>query len=395
LRFQPENIEPATRAGLYIHVPFCVRKCPYCSFYSVADLTGVSAFVEALLMEIRLVAVTRLRFDTLYLGGGTPSLLPPQQIESVIRCAREHFCFAEAVETTIEVNPGTLSPDTVENWLAVGINRVNVGVQSFSDRNLQFLERIHSVRDASRTIEQLRKAGIDNLGIDLIYGLPGQSLENWRSDVERAVAYAPEHVSCYMLSYDAGSSFYRRYKEGNLRSPDPDRVRRLFEHTVEALTEARYDHYEISNFARKKRFRSKHNQKYWRHLPYLGLGPSAHSFIRPWRWWNRSTLADYLRSLTAGTDPVEGSEELSSSQLMLESLFLGLRTSAGIDTKRFAQLYQVDLEARLGDLLRTLRSQGLIRNGTGEIALTRKGQIFCDTVTSMFADKLDSEDGST
>jgi len=387
--FQPENRTPLPPAGLYIHVPFCIKKCPYCNFYSVEDVSRITAFVEALHKEIRLSSPQPHTFDTLYIGGGTPSLLTGQQIRGLIECAQETFDFAEAVETTIEVNPGTVSAECIDGILKAGVNRVNVGVQSFDDDNLGVLERIHSAREACKTLETLRHRGVTNLGMDLIYGLPGQSAQDWHLDLARALDFGPEHLSCYMLSYEPNTPFSRRCRKGRLTPLDPDTVGHLFEETIYLLTDRGYHHYEVSNFSRGKRYRSKHNQKYWFHRPYVGFGPSAHSFIEPRRWWNHSTLDTYLASLEMNRLPTGGWEDLDVGQLMLETIFLGLRTSAGIDTSVFENRYNLNFETYFGELLDQLRSQGLLDRRQGRTALTRKGLLVCDTVAALFADKLD------
>ena len=388
-RFQPENRPRLSAAGLYIHVPFCIKKCPYCNFYSVEDVSRVTDFLEALHKEIRLSSPPLYTFDTLYIGGGTPSLLTAQQIQRLIECAQESFDFAEAVETTIEVNPGTVSAEFIDGILKAGVNRVNVGVQSFDVDNLGFLERIHSAQEACETLETLRHRGVTNLGIDLMYGLPDQSAQDWRLDLNRAVDFGPEHLSCYMLTYEPNTPFFRRCRNGQLTAPDQHAVGHLFEETIQLLTDQGYQHYEVSNFAREKRFHSKHNQKYWFHQPYVGLGPSAHSFIEPRRWWNHSTLETYLASLQMNRLPTGGREDLDVGQLMLETIFLGLRTSAGIDTAVFENRYGINFDNYFGDLLDQLLSRDLLDRRQGRMTLTRKGLMVCDTVAALFADKLD------
>jgi oxygen-independent coproporphyrinogen-3 oxidase len=386
---QPENGNRRRPAGLYLHVPFCVSKCPYCAFYSSTDLSRTGLYVEALQREIRLVEREGLEFDTIYFGGGTPSVLSPRQMEAILKAARMAFSFIADVEITVEMNPGTFSFESIDALLEAGVNRVNLGIQSFDDNNLYFLGRIHSAKEAHRAIEILRDKGIQNLGIDLIYGLPGQSSNSWERDINRALAYHPEHLSCYMLSYEQDTPFHHRHAEGLLRAPDPATVRGLFEKTTDRLTGYGYEHYEISNFARKSRFRSKHNQKYWHHDTYIGLGPSAHSFVHPRRWWNGARLEDYLKSLAEERLPVAGTEMLDERQLMLETILLGLRTSTGINIRSFEQLYGICLGDPLNALLERLQSENFLRITPDHIALTTKGMVYCDTVTSMFAHELE------
>jgi oxygen-independent coproporphyrinogen-3 oxidase len=234
---QPENKDETACAGLYIHVPFCLRKCPYC-FYSVTDLHEMEAFVDGLTKEIDLVEAYGLKFDTIYIGGGTPSLLKPSQVLKILESVRSRFVFSQNAEVTIEVNPGTISLESLKDLLNHGVNRVNMGVH-------------------------------------LIYGLPGQSSSNWLKDLREVISYEPEHISCYMLTYEKRTPFHEWRKAGRLHPLNQDRVRGLFKDTVSFLSTNGYDQYEISNFARGQALHSRHNEKYWCHAPYVGLGPSA------------------------------------------------------------------------------------------------------------------------
>lgn len=383
---QLENRDERAHAGLYIHVPFCVRKCPYCDFYSVTELQKLDAFLAALMQEMALVTRPGVAFDTIYMGGGTPSLLDPPQVLGVLECAHRRFGFIRDVEVTIEVNPDTLSLDALRAFFGHGVNRVNMGVQSFDDHRLRFLGRLHSARKARRAIRLARKAGVENLGLDLMYGLPNQSRADWLSDLREATSYEPEHLSCYMLTYEAATSLDRWRKAGRFRPLSEDTVRDLFEVTVDFLSERGYEQYEISNFARGKALRSRHNQKYWSHGPYVGLGPSAHSFLAPMRWWNQRSLSDYLQALRAGVLPVQGREALNAGQLMLESVFLGLRTADGIDMLGFKRRYDVDFQDRFGAVLERLEAQDLLSISSDRCALTMEGMVVADTISGMFAE---------
>ncbi|MBW2601278.1 MAG: radical SAM family heme chaperone HemW [Deltaproteobacteria bacterium] len=386
MRMQPENQGNNTVAGLYIHVPFCIQKCPYCDFYSVTDLSKVKAFVQALQREISLTKTYGLQFDTIYLGGGTPSVLNRGQIEEILKSVYSRFSFSQDIEITIEVNPGTLFLNSLEAFIRHGINRINIGIQSFYNQNLRFLQRIHSAQQACEAIEMTRKAGVENLGLDLIYGLPNQSRKYWLKDLKKAISYEPEHISCYMLTYEQGTLLHEWRQQGRFTPLDEDMVRRLFEDTISFLKEAGYAQYEISNFSRKKAFRSRHNQKYWSHAPYVGLGPSAHSFIRPMRWWNYHNLKDYLQVLESGLLPIGNSEDLTPNQLMLESIFLGLRTSSGIETLRFKKEYGIDFSHHFSPILERLQAQNLLSVSDERCVLTLEGMIFSDTIAKMFAE---------
>ncbi len=385
---QPENRDETACAGLYIHVPFCLRKCPYCDFYSITNLYEIEPFVDGLAEEIRLGDPYGLEFDTIYMGGGTPCLLKPSQAAKILESVRGRFFFSNDVEVTIEVNPGTITLDSLKALFGCGINRVNMGVQSFDDQRLRFLGRLHSAHDAREAIHLVRQAGGANLGIDLIYGLPDQSSSDWLKDLREATSYEPEHISCYMLTYEKRTPIHGWRKAGRFHALSEDRVGGLFKETVSFLTKAGYDQYEISNFARGDNLRSKHNQKYWCHAPYVGLGPSAHSFVEPKRWWNPRSLEDYLQALERGVLPLQGSEELNQGQLMLESVFLGLRTSAGIEMSRFKRQYGVDFLDCFGPVCEGLKAQNFMLVSSDRCVLTIEGMMVADTIAGMFADHI-------
>jgi len=385
---QLENRDETGYAGLYIHVPFCARKCPYCHFYSVSDLHKVEAFLGGVIQEMDLVSPPGALFDTLYMGGGTPSLLKQGQIVDILKGAHGRFDFIQDVEATIEVNPDTVSLDALAAFLSHGINRVNMGIQSFDEKRLRFLGRLHSARKAREAIRLARKAGVENLGLDLMYGLPNQSRKEWLSDLVEATCYEPEHLSCYMLTYEKGTPFDQRLKAGELRPLSADKMRDLFKVTVDFLSDRGYEHYEISNFARGRGLRSRHNQKYWSHSPYTGLGPSAHSFLAPMRWWNHRTLSDYLQALRNGALPVKGREALTQGQLMLESVFLGLRTCDGVDMLAFKRRYHVDFQNHFGPVLERLEGQGLLSVSSNRCTLTMAGMMVADAIAGLFAEHI-------
>jgi len=286
-------------AGIYIHVPFCLRKCRYCDFYSVAQLNQRDAFVKALQREIEL-APDPGPVDSLYFGGGTPSLLDPDQVAAILTAARARFEFLSDVEITLEANPGTVDKATLTDFKTAGVNRLNLGIQSFENRQLAFLGRIHTATEARQSIEAARAAGYSNLGLDLIYGLPGQNPVEMAREVEAAVAPEPEHLSCYLLTYEQGTPLDKDREFGKV-TPLPEKdAADLFLEIRKLLSAHGYRQYEISNFARSEQYFSRHNQKYWNFAPYIGLGPAAHSFIEPVRYWNHRELPDYLSDLEKG-----------------------------------------------------------------------------------------------
>jgi oxygen-independent coproporphyrinogen-3 oxidase len=372
-------------AGLYIHIPFCLQKCPYCDFYSITDRSLVAGYVDALVQEMELQRSCALTFDTLYLGGGTPSCLDARELKRIVVAARRCFDFLSDVEVTLEVNPGTVTPDQLIAYRRIGINRLSIGVQSLHEDNLRFLGRIHCVTDAVRTLLWARMAGFHNIGVDLIYGLPAQSQHLWIVDLERAVDQRPEHLSCYQLTCEAGTPLGREVKAGRIQLPSDEALADLFECTIDFLEQHGYVHYEISNFARAgdPSNRSRHNQKYWAMKPYLGLGPAAHSFMEPLRWWNHRSVARYIEDLRAGHLPAAGRESLTTEQLMMEAVYLGLRTSEGIDLAAFRLKFGVDFIEAHASSIRDLQEEGFLRVGEERCFLTRKGMACHERIAVM------------
>ena len=294
--------------GLYLHIPFCKSKCPYCDFYSLTDLSLMPAWLEALKREVLLYKDTFPCFDTLYLGGGTPSLVDPRQLAILMACLRRQFDFAPDTEFTLEANPDDLTPEKLRVYRDLGINRLSLGVQSFDDQELASLGRRHTARQAERALKWSRAAGFTNLGIDLIYGLPGQTEEAWGRNFKKALRFNPEHLSCYQLTLEEGTPLGARAAQGYIQLPGEATQRRLFLKTSRFLAEHGYLHYEVSNFARGEAHFSRHSRKYWRHTPYLGLGPGAHSYLNGRRWWNDRSLTGYCRALAQGRAPLAGRE---------------------------------------------------------------------------------------
>lgn len=349
-------------AGLYIHVPFCASKCPYCGFYSVTDRALAGRFVEAVAAE---AAMRRERFgpfDTLYVGGGTPSVLDAGAL------ARLRALAGEVAEATVEANPGDLDRARLAEIRAAGFDRLSLGVQSLDDRDLAALGRRHTAAHAARAFEDARAAGFTNVGIDLIRGVPGQSPAAFMAVLDSAVALGPDHVSVYDLTIEDGTPFARRRCDGTLAMPEEDEAADLFLATSARLSAAGYEHYEVSNFARGSAFRALHNARYWSRGPYLGLGPSAHSFDGRRRWWNPRSVTDWLAAIDAGRDPAEGEETLTDEQARIEAIQLGLRTSDGVD----ASLVRDD--RRLAALARA----GLVEVTGGRVRPTTRGMLAAD-----------------
>ena len=367
-------------SGLYIHIPFCRTKCPYCDFYSVTQTEKLPLFMTSIIREMELYRGLYAPFDTIYLGGGTPSLLNSDRIKTILDALRETFSFAPDTEITCEANPGDLTPEAATGLRAAGINRITIGVQSFDDHVLAFLGRRHRASEATSAIKNAREAGFANVGLDLIYGVPGQEIGRWLETLGEALSFAPEHLSCYQLTLEPSTPLGRRVRRGELTFPPDNLLHDFFIHTSETLEGAGYIHYEVSNFARGKDRMSRHNRKYWNHTPYLGLGPSAHSFAKGRRWWNHRSLDRYIDMVNAGLPPIGGTEILSGEQILLEAFYLGMRTREGIDLERFAERYGCDLIAEKGTALRTLQEQGLITIQKGRLRPTRAGLAVSDSL---------------
>jgi oxygen-independent coproporphyrinogen-3 oxidase len=404
-----------TPPGLYLHVPFCHSKCTYCDFYSITDCNLIPDWLAALEKEAALYQDRFGVFDTLYLGGGTPSLLNPGQLASLLESLRRGFSFSPDTEATLEANPDDLTPEKLRLYGDLGINRLSVGVQSFHDRELAFLGRRHSARQALAALDAARAAGFANLSLDLIYGLPGQGLEDWEKTLEPALAFHPEHLSCYQLTYEPGTPLGRKKVQGKVVAATEEEERAFFLFTSRFLEERGYLHYEISNFARlgetgnqpnyqvidneesfnrrpktedRKPYFSQHNRKYWRHLPYLGLGPGAHSFLDGVRWWNVASVRQYCRTLARGEAPLAGREVLSPEQLRLEAFYLGLRTREGVPLKLLQDI--PGWEKTLTDL----QKSGLVEVRQGRAVPTRMGFLLADSLPLYFMDA-DMEENMT
>lgn len=373
-----------------MHIPYCVRKCSYCDFYSRVDHSSVPVFLESLEREIEMVGRIDQTFDTLYIGGGTPSVLGPAAVARIIETIHRHFNICNDVETTLEVNPGTVSRESLTGYRRAGINRLNIGVQSFHDDNLKFLGRIHSAGDAISSTEWARQAGFGNIGLDLIYGLPGQDRKAWLGDLDRALEADVEHISCYILTIEPETLLGRGVKAGRIEMPADGAVRELFDTTIEFLASNGFQHYEISNFARQAESGSgvrcsRHNQKYWSFEPYIGLGPSAHSFFSPERRWNHRSIEKYVQQIKAGQLPIAGKETLTREQMIMEAIYLGLRTNRGIDLDGFEKMFEISFLKTFEVTIAALAKDRLLKVTDSHCVLSAKGMAYLDSVAAMLA----------
>ncbi len=381
---RPKYFGTAPNHGVYIHIPFCLKKCAYCDFYSLTDLTLRQPFVESLLQEMALVKPRDVLIDTLYFGGGTPSVLTPQQIEALMHQARSLFTLTPDAEITMEVNPGTVTQNHLNFLRQIGINRINIGVQSFSCDTLEFLGRIHTPGDATQAIQSARKAGFDNIGLDLMFGIPGQNIPSWQDDLKTSLTWSPEHLSCYMLTFEKGTPLDKRRKANTFKVLPEQHIADLFRITQQILSDAGYEQYEISNYAKIDTGghprRSRHNQKYWSFAPYIGLGPAAHSYAPPIRYWNVRDVGLYTAALAQGRLPIEEREKTTAEQQITEAIYLGLRTSDGIDVAHFEKTFHMEFNQRYGGVLQALCKENLVILENGRCVLTPEGMLFHDSI---------------
>jgi oxygen-independent coproporphyrinogen III oxidase len=379
------------QTALYVHFPFCIRKCLYCDFNSFAGVNiPQTAYTEALVREMELrrnVLPEVVTASTLYLGGGTPSLLEPALLERIIDTASRLFSLEAAAEITIEANPGTVNRERLAAYRSAGVNRLSLGIQSFSEEMLTLLGRIHSVQEGIAAIAAARNAGFTNIGIDLIHSLPGQTPEKWQGELDLSVLFSPEHISAYGLTIEEGTPFHDMEHSGELTLPEDESAAEMFERTSEVLRKAGYDHYEISNFALPG-FRSRHNQVYWQRGDYLGFGAGAHSFLTspPFgrRWKNTDKPKSYIESMINGSAAEEDLSLVTEREARSETLFLGLRMLEGLDGKRFCTDFGMTLEEAYPDELRNLLAKGLLEWRKGHLRLTARGLVVSNQVFIQF-----------
>jgi oxygen-independent coproporphyrinogen III oxidase len=372
---------------LYIHVPFCVEKCHYCAFVSAPPQNNeLIEYSELLMRELQLHPSGGGPVASIYFGGGTPSLLQPLQIAEMLeRIAGQTGISADA-EITMEANPGTVDSDSLKAFRHAGINRISLGIQSFDDRFLKRLGRIHTAGQSRQAFRDAREAGFNNISIDLIHSLPGQSLHQWRSELQHAVDINPEHISIYGLTVEDGTPFARLYPAGNPELPDEDLSADMFELSDDFLSASGFEHYEIANYARPG-CRSDHNSGYWRRDGYRGLGVAAHSFLREGygiRFSNPDTLEEYRRGILSGHLERIDEIKLSPGDAMEEFMFLGLRLSEGVNRHTFEREFGRSLDSVYGSATEDLVRLGLLVQDENKFALTRRGMLLSNQVFAKF-----------
>jgi len=370
--------------GVYIHIPFCASKCPYCDFTSApAGEAERSAYLFALKAEILASPYRGSRGRTLYLGGGTPSELAPDQLADVVNAARDAFPLADGAEVSVECNPGTLTPEKLQAMRASGVNRVSLGVQSTFDGFLTTLGRIHTAREAREAFDLLRREDFDNINVDLIFGLPGQTLEDWEQDVVEVLSWAPEHVSLYGLMIEPQTEFGRLHKLGQLAPADDDLAAAMYEAALNWTAMAGLEQYEISNFAKSGR-ECRHNLIYWRNEEYVGFGVSAASFVSGARWINTKDRKLYAAQAATGAIDHGSEERLEGHAALGEELMLRLRLNEGVPLGFLSQRYNCNIEQLYGEEIASLVQSGLLSRAVGRLQLTPRGRLLASEVCVKF-----------
>lgn len=360
---------------LYVHIPFCARICPYCAFYKeLLDRSQTQRFCEAILAELRQEAKKPpLRPSTIYFGGGTPTALTTQQLEFLLGGFRKELDLAELVEWTMEANPGSVSPRKAALLRKLGVTRISLGIQSWDDDLLKLLGRDHRETHLRESFQILREAGFASVNVDLMFGLPGQTLEQWRTTLKKTVALGPDHISTYCLTYEEDTEFFLRHARGEFRQ-DSDSDAEFFQTTMSILEAAGYEHYEISNYARHG-FQSAHNRAYWSGVDYLGIGPSAFSTIGMKRRQNVPDFRRYADAVLAGKSPINSVEDLTPEMKRAEKIALALRTNDGAPAK-LLETFQNET--------REFVRLGLLQRVNGNFILTRAGKALADSVAEAF-----------
>jgi len=375
--------------GLYIHLPFCISKCPYCDFnsYQLKEDNQISSYISALYQEINAYSqkLKKSNVKTIYLGGGTPTILSGVQIYNIIEFCKDKFTIDKDVEITIEANPGTVDGEKIKLLIESGINRLSLGAQSFNNIFLKKLGRIHNVQDIIDSYSLAREVGFNNINIDIMFALPDQITEDLQATLKKAVSLKPDHLSLYNMTIKPGTEYYKEYKRGKLKLPDEDEEFDMYNWAIIFLEDSGFEHYEIANFARPHK-RSIHNLIYWHNKPYLGIGAGAYSFIRGYRYMNYENPARYIKEIMSGKLPVNNGEKLSLRKRMIETIILGLRTKDGVSYKKFKTRFGVNLNNIFSEQTKKLINLGLLQKDNYRIKLTNKGIFLANTVFREFVD---------
>lgn len=381
--------------AIYVHIPICAHKCYYCDFHSrPVDLPQRLRYLRALKAEIEHTPWRGSPATSLFLGGGTPSELTGDELEELVTALGSTFQFDDDAEWTIECNPGTLNPASCDRLAELGFDRVSLGIQSFHDELLKKLGRIHNAAQARQSYHWIRGAGFENVSFDLMFGIPGQTLREWKTDLRRALEMGPEHLSLYSLSVEPGTPFGHLRDLGALEEPSDDLVARMYETAMDLTQAAGYHHYEISNYCLPG-FECAHNLVYWSNLPYLGFGVSAASYVDGTRWTNTYDWDAYFEGALRGQVPRVNEEKLRWNLALGEEIMLRLRTSTGISPERLSRKYRCDFEGLFRYSIDFLSRQDLLVREGGHLRLTRRGKLLANEVCREFLQSAQALEGGT
>lgn len=369
--------------GLYVDIPFCVKKCYYCDFNSFETLELIPEYLEALRIEITNLKNCCYSANTVYIGGGTPTVLTNNQLFSLLSDLHKNIYIAKDAEITIEANPGTLTQEKLHLLKTLGVNRLSIGLQAYQNSMLKIMGRIHTVEDFENNFITARDIGFNNINVDLIFGLPNQRLEDFEETLRRVSYLSPEHISCYALSVEEGTKFHQWKQEGRLSLPSDDDERKMYYEAIEALTRVGYNHYEISNFAKPGR-ECKHNLVYWTYKDYLGLGAGAHSFLDNKRFNNHPIILDYIKSIKNSSTAILNIESISYQEQQAAFCIMGLRLLQGLNKAVFKQRFHKEITQVYKSPVEKLKKQGLLQENSENLKLTALGLDFANVVFMEF-----------
>ena len=367
-------------SGIYIHIPFCKSRCIYCGFYSTTQLAREEEYVDAVCHELDQTDWKYRNIRTIYFGGGTPSQMPVSSLESILSVIYGMYEVAEDAEITLEGNPDDMTPKYLRGLSSIGVNRLSMGVQSFDDARLAFLHRRHSAEQAVRAVEEAKAVGFRNISIDLMFGFPGQTLDDWKRDVDKALTLDVQHLSAYSLMYEEGTALCKMLEDGKICEVSDELSLSMYEYLMDALHDAGFEHYEISNFA-KPGYRSRHNSSYWQGIPYLGLGAGAHSYDGVKRWYNPDSLSEYIEGVSNGKD-VREYETLTEDERYDEYVMTGLRTCDGVDLEELERQFGIESRDYCLRNANTHIDGGRLVIDAGSLRLTRQGLFVSNDVMS-------------
>jgi oxygen-independent coproporphyrinogen III oxidase len=368
-------------SALYVHIPFCDHKCIYCDFYSIITSYNINSFLNSIKKEIKyysdLYSKDRI-YTSIFFGGGTPSLMEPEYLWEIIATLGKNYSISDDAEVTMETNPGTVDKEKLKSFREIGINRMSIGIQSFQDDELKFLTRIHNKKTAIETVYNAKEAGFENISIDLIFNLPGQTKRKWEENLEKVIKLPIKHLSAYSLILERGTILNKMVLDNKVKMQDDDHDADLYEMTIDFMHDGGFKQYEVSNFA-KPGYECRHNNAYWHYKDYLSFGTSSHSFVNGKRWWNFSSLKKYISEINKNGFAVAGSELVNDREKLAEYVMLSLRSS-GLELIEFNKLFGADWINEKYDYIKKLMKRNLVTLDEKYLRLTKKGYAVCDEI---------------